>query len=118
LRTAAEVRAARRERARDKAALLARLDLPVPRHFEESTFPRRLTGRVHEFLCSTPAQLVGMSLDDLMGEVDPVNVPGVGPDRHPSWRRRTRMTMEQVAWSFEVDDAMRCASRRGGGESR
>ena len=118
LRTAAEVRAARRERARDKTALLARLDLPVPRHFEESTFPRRLTGRVHEFLCSTPAQLVGMSLDDLMGEEDPVNVPGVGPDRHPSWRRRTRMTMEHVAWSFEVDDAMRCASRRGGGESR
>jgi 4-alpha-glucanotransferase len=117
LRTAAEVRAARRERATDKQALLARLDLRVPRHFEESTFPRRLTGRVHEFLCSTPAQLVGMSLDDLMGEEDPVNVPGVGPDRYPSWRRRTRMTMEHVAWSFEVDDAMRCVSRRTGGDT-
>ena len=112
LRTAAEARAARRDRASDKEALLARLDLSTPRHFEESTFTRRLTGRMHDFLCSSPAQLVGMSLDDLMGEVDPVNVPGVGPDRFPSWRRRTRMTMEQVAWSFEVDDAMRCTARR------
>jgi 4-alpha-glucanotransferase len=117
LRTAAEVRGARRERARDKKALLARLDLPIPRHFEESTFARQLTGRVHEFLCSTPAQLVGMSLDDLIGEVDPVNVPGVGPDTYPSWRRRTRMTMEHVAWSFEVDDAMRCVSRRDTGDT-
>ena len=115
LRTDAEVRAATRERASDKEALLARLDLSPPRHFEESTFARRLTGRMHDFLCSTPAQLVGMSLDDLIGEVDPVNVPGVGPDRFPSWRRRTRMTMEQIAWSFEVDDAMRCAARRGKG---
>ena len=117
LRTAAEVRGARRERARDKKALLARLELPIPRHFEESTFARQLTGRVHEFLCSTPAQLVGMSLDDLIGEVDPVNVPGVGPDTYPSWRRRTRMTMEHVAWSFEVDDAMRCVSRRDTGDT-
>jgi len=114
LRTDAEVRAARRERASDKEALLARLDLSPPRHFEESTFARRLTGRMHDFLCSTPAQLVGMSLDDLIGEVDPVNVPGVGPDRFPSWRRRTRMTMEQIAWSFEVDDTLRCTARRRG----
>ena len=112
LRTSAGLRDARRERARDKRALLARLDLEPPRHFEEPAFTRRLAGRVHEFLCSTPAELVGMSLDDLTGETDPVNVPGVGPDRYPSWRRKTRMTMEQIAWSFEVDDAMRCPGRR------
>lgn len=114
LRTPAEVRGAQRDRATDKRALLARLGLTIPRHFEEPTFTRRLTGRVHEFLCSTPALLVGMSLDDLTGETEPVNVPGVGPDRYPSWRRRTGMTMEQIAWSFEVDDAMRCLGRRKG----
>jgi 4-alpha-glucanotransferase len=112
LRNAAEVRSAKREREKDKTALLARLDLAMPHHFEERTFARRLTGRVHDFLCATPAQLVGLSLDDLIGEVDPVNVPGVGPDKYPSWRRRTRMTMEQIAWSFEVDDAIRCDRRR------
>jgi 4-alpha-glucanotransferase len=67
---------------------------------------------VHEFLCASPADLVGLSLDDLLGEADPVNVPGVGPDKYPSWRRRTRMTMEEVSWSFEVDDVMRGRTRR------
>jgi hypothetical protein len=37
----------------------------------------------------------------------------VGPDKYPSWRRRTRMTMEHIGWSFEVDDAIGCATRRG-----
>ena len=113
LRTAAEIRRAKRARAADKAALLRRLGLQPPRHYEEPHFPRRLTAAVHAFLCSTPAALVGQSLDDLTGETEPVNVPGVGPDRYPSWRRRSRMTTEQIAWSFSVDDAMRCETRRG-----
>ena len=71
-----------------------------------------LTAAVHSFLCSTPARLVGLSYDDLIGETDAVNVPGVGPDKYPSWRRRTRMTVEEAAWSFEVDDVIRCAGRR------
>jgi 4-alpha-glucanotransferase len=86
--------------------------LPPPSHYEEANFPRKLTAAVHEFLCTTPSDLVGQSFDDLIGEVDPVNVPGVGPDKYPSWRRRTRMTMEEASWSFEVDDAIRCKSRR------
>ena len=100
------------ERKRDKTELLKTLKLAPPHEHEERRFPRKLAGAAHEFLCSTPADLVGLSLDDLIGEVDPVNVPGVGPDKYASWRRRTRMTMEEVSWSFEVDDTMRCKSRR------
>jgi 4-alpha-glucanotransferase len=107
-----DVRAATRERVRDKAALLRLLKLAPPPHFEERHFARTLTAAVHAFLCSTPAKLVGLSFDDLTGESDPVNVPGVGPDKYPSWKRRTRMTVEEASWSFEVDDAMRCAARR------
>jgi 4-alpha-glucanotransferase len=108
-------RDALRERERDKGALLERLDLDWPRSFELETFPRRLTGAVHDFLCSSRARLVGVALDDVLGETEPVNVPGVGPDRYPSWRRRSRMTLEEAAWSFEVDDAIRCHRRRPGG---
>jgi 4-alpha-glucanotransferase len=100
------------QRTREKAELLRLLKLAPPPHYEENHFPRKLTAAVHEFLCATPSDLVGLSFDDLIGEVDPVNVPGVGPDKYPSWRRRTRMTMEEASWSFEVDDAIRCRSRR------
>lgn len=114
LASPAQVNAARRQRAADKKALLSALRLNPPRPYEEGHFARRLTGAVHEFLCSTPAALVGVSLDDLTGEVDPVNVPGVGPDVYPSWRRKTRLSIEAVNWSFEVDDALRCGTRRQG----
>ncbi len=108
----AAVRGARKERAADKDALLARLGLSAPRPFEASHFPRELSAAVHEFLCSTPARLVGVSLDDLAGESDPVNVPGVGADKYPSWRRKMSRTIEEISWSFEVDDAMQCRARR------
>jgi 4-alpha-glucanotransferase len=110
--TPADVREAKADRAKDKKALLRLLELAPPPHYQERHFPRTLTGAVHDFLCSTPSELVGLSLDDLTGEVDPVNVPGVGPDKYPSWRRRMRMTLEEVSWSFEVDDSIRCRSRR------
>lgn len=112
VRTPQALAGEQRARTKDKSALLQRLELEPPRHYEEAHFPRRLTARVHEFLCSTPAVLVGQSLDDLSGEVEPVNVPGVGPDVYPSWRRKSRMTMEEISWSFAVDDAMRCDERR------
>ena len=105
-----EAASARRQRAADKAALLQRLGL-TERHVGERPFLRRFTAAAHEFLCGTPSYLVGLSLDDLIGEVDPVNVPGVGPDKYPSWRRRSRMTMEEIGWNFEVDDTVRCAGR-------
>jgi 4-alpha-glucanotransferase len=107
-----EERAEKGQRARDKKALLERLDLAPPRSYEEAQFPRRLTAAAHDFLCSTPSALVGVSLDDLTGEGDPVNVPGVGQDKYPCWRRKSRMTIEEIGWSFAVDDTIRCAGRR------
>lgn len=112
VRTPKDLEQEKRARTQDKTALLRRLDLEPPRHYEEPHFPRKLIARAHEFLCSSPAVLVGQSLDDLTGEVEPVNVPGVGPDAYPSWRRKSRMTIEEISWSFAVDDAMRCIERR------
>ncbi len=52
-------------------------------------------------MCQTPCALVGLALDDLSGEIEPVNVPGVGQDQFVSWSRKMRDTIETIALSGE-----------------
>jgi 4-alpha-glucanotransferase len=102
------------DRDREREALLRRLadDHVLP----ESRAPKSLAelrGAVHAFLCRTPARLVGISLDDLTGEIEPVNVPGVGPDRYSSWTRKMRDTLETFTVSDDAHTALRCDGRAG-----
>ncbi|HEY9229882.1 MAG TPA: 4-alpha-glucanotransferase, partial [Gemmatimonadaceae bacterium] len=95
-------RQAREQRARDREALLRllqeeRILLGSPHSSAE------LRAAVHGFLWSTPAQLVGLALDDLAGEMEAVNVPGVGPDKHASWTRKMRADLETITTSDEAD---------------
>jgi 4-alpha-glucanotransferase len=55
-----------------------------------------LRDAVHRFLCSTPAVLVGLSLDDLAGETEPVNLPGVSAEHFASWTRRMRTPLAEL----------------------
>jgi 4-alpha-glucanotransferase len=65
---------------------------------------------VHRFLCESPAALVGLSLDDLGEEREPVNVPGTSPAAYPSWSRRMHRTIDEIATTAGPElDA--CASR-------
>jgi len=105
---------AREEREKDKRALLTRLAkdgiLPSARAPNDSAV---LRGAIHEFLCRTPAALVGLGLDDLAGETEAVNLPGVGPDQHPSWTRKMSMTIDEMRDSASVRAALRCSERVG-----
>jgi 4-alpha-glucanotransferase len=57
-----------------------------------------LVGRVQRFLARTNTCLALAQIDDLTGEVDPINVPATS-DEHPNWRRRLSMTLEELASS-------------------
>lgn len=74
--------------------------------------PPRLCAAVSAFLCRTPAPLVGIALDDLVGETEPVNLPGMTPDRFPSWRRRMALPVEGLHSHPGVRMALRAVSRR------
>jgi 4-alpha-glucanotransferase len=104
----------RRKRQREVEALTRRLvdDGILPHGHVPSD--AELRGAVHEFLCRTPSALVGLSLDDVAGEREPVNIPGVGGDRFPSWTRRMQLSLEELPHDPGVETAMRSAGRCAG----
>jgi 4-alpha-glucanotransferase len=67
---------------------------------------RAIRAAVHALLRRTPSWLVGISLDDVLGEAEPVNVPGVGPDRFPVWRRRLGVELEALATQPGLDHVL------------
>jgi len=50
---------------------------------------------VAAFLAATPALLVGIALDDVLGVTDQVNIPGT-VDQHPNWRRKLPVAIENL----------------------
>ena len=101
------VRAAREERAEARESLATTLtEEGLWPATDEPTTDGALREAVHSFLRRTPSWLVGLSLDDLTGEVEPVNLPGVSPDTWPSWTRRMTMSIEEMTASPDVRRAL------------
>jgi 4-alpha-glucanotransferase len=89
--------AARRERAETCAALLRRLGPRAQRAARQGESAHgSLAAAVVRFLSRTPAPLVAFSLDDLVGETLPVNLPGVPQKRYPSWTQRMSVAVEKL----------------------
>jgi (1->4)-alpha-D-glucan 1-alpha-D-glucosylmutase len=50
---------------------------------------------VYRFLAKTPARLAVVAIEDVLGEVDAVNVPGT-TDQHPNWRRKHLAALGEI----------------------
>ncbi len=100
----AEMDEARSERASARLALVARLKREGVLDADDeargdSLDPDTICVAVHAFLARTPSPLLGIALDDLAGESEPVNVPGVPLADYPAWSRRMHATLEAIAAS-------------------
>lgn len=103
----AEAEEQRQARVKERRAVLERLAADGVLHdAREPATGAALRGAVHAFLCRTPAALVGLSLDDLLGEVEPVNVPGVPPDRFSAWTRKLSKPLEALHDDADVRVAL------------
>jgi 4-alpha-glucanotransferase len=99
--------AARARRDAERLALLRRLS-------EEGCIsgdpaqagPTERCAAINSFLCRTSAPLVGVSLDDLAGETEPVNLPGVPVEKYPSWSRRMQRRIDEIASSPQTQQAL------------
>ena len=78
----------------------------------DTPVPRELIQAVHRFLRGTPSHMVGLSLDDLAFEQEPVNVPGVSQEDYPSWTRKLRLPLDAI-----LGASARHGEARFGGDS-
>lgn len=77
------------------AAALASLNTHDTATFAEA-MPDANVRECLELLARSPAQAVVVNLEDLWGEDRRQNIPGTTSDEHPNWRRRARLSLEEL----------------------
>ncbi len=50
---------------------------------------------IHAYLARTPAQLLVVQPEDILGIAEQTNLPGSRDDQHPNWRRRLTLDLEE-----------------------
>jgi (1->4)-alpha-D-glucan 1-alpha-D-glucosylmutase len=65
---------------------------------------------IHVYLARTPAKLVVVQLEDIIGALDQTNLPGT-MTQHPNWRRKLGLSLEQLRRDRRFDDVARALSR-------
>ena len=81
-----------RDRRRLKATLLGSGDLAAA----DENSPAKIMIAAHRFVSRSPARIVMLQLDDVLGETAPVNVPGTW-DQYPNWRRKLACDLAAIA---------------------
>jgi 4-alpha-glucanotransferase len=82
-------------RARAQQMLRAALIERVPGHATNDV------AAIASFLAATPSRLVVISLEDILGEIEQVNIPGT-TDQHPNWRRKLTVAIDDFERNGEL----------------
>jgi 4-alpha-glucanotransferase len=89
-----------RERAHDREMLLSALRDQALSPARPSTpfepFTAELANALHLYLARSSTTLVALQIEDLLGMVDPVNVPGTDSE-YPNWQRKLCSDLEEMA---------------------
>ena len=108
---------ARAARAEDRAALERRLRAEGELEGVESPADAdSLTRAAQRFVARTPSRLVALGLDDLAGEREPLNLPGVPVERHRSWSRRMRRELESLLSDPDLRGLLQTTAARSEGD--
>ena len=84
----------------DKSEFLRRINWPDN---SEQPMSAKLMAQLQEWLAASPALAFAVQLDDILLEKHQANVPGT-TDEQPNWRRRAKLSLEELA--IDPDAAM------------
>jgi (1->4)-alpha-D-glucan 1-alpha-D-glucosylmutase len=77
------------------AAILEHEQLAAPAGLQDTVGSTTLATAAHAFLARSPAMVMLVQLEDLLGLVEQANLPGT-VDEHPNWRRRLPLTLDAI----------------------
>lgn len=97
-----------RERENEAAGLLAN----APADYRSATDADGFRDAMHATLSQSPAELVAVQLDDILGEREAQNLPSTISE-HPNWVRRHRVSVEELSMLPQLED-LAGIMRRGG----
>ncbi len=97
-----------RERDQDRIALLAALAeqglQPSSPAAPGGDFTPELANALHVYLARSATLLVALQIEDLLGMIDPVNVPGTDSE-YPNWQRKLTADVEEMETRRDFDDS-------------
>ena len=106
-----------RERDADRVALLVALNeqglKPPGINSPFDPFTAELADALHVYLARSGTVLVSVQIEDLLGMVDPVNVPGTDRE-YPNWQRKLTEDVEDMVQRREFDASFELIARARG----
>ena len=98
----------------DESRERAQLKLHEALQERSSAFDPDDFAAVAAYLGATPSLLVCVALDDILGVIDQINIPGT-VEQHPNWRRKLPVALEDLGGNEELKRVAEAFAQQGRG---